>query len=115
MYESMQHANRAHRHGLEPVLDLGRDLPAAAGGGGKLSNKLNGQIKWSNENNCQIRSGRASPREDLPAEEAAAVSCTQNRKTYVYSITCPEYIYIYMHGPVVTRPGHVDPDMTGAC
>ena len=35
----------AHLHHLEPVLDLGRDLPAAAEGGGKLSNKLNGQIK----------------------------------------------------------------------
>ena len=83
------------------------------GGGGKLSNKLNGQIKWSNENNCQIRSGRASPREDLPAEEAAAVSCTQIRKTYVYSISCRDiYIYIYIYVCTARSPGHVDPHMT---
>ena len=113
MYVKMQRSNHAHLHGLEPVLDLGRDLPAAAGGGGKLSNKLlNNQIKWSNKNNCQIRNGRASPREDLPAEEAAAVSCTQIRKTYVYSISCRDiyiYIYIRMHGA-----GLVDPDITRA-
>ena len=73
-------------------------------GGGKLSNKLlNGQIKWSNKNYCLIRNRSASPREDLPAEEAAAVSCTQIRKTYVYSISCRDiyiYIYIRMHGAV---------------
>ena len=34
MYVKMQRSNHAHLHGLEPVLDLGRDLPAAAGGGG---------------------------------------------------------------------------------
>ena len=55
MYVKMQRSNHAHLHGLEPVLDLCRDLPAAAGGGGKMSNKLIGQIKWSNENNCLIR------------------------------------------------------------
>ena len=87
--------------------------PQLRGGGGKLSNKLlNNQIKWSNKNYCLIRNGRASPREDLPAEEAAAVSCTQIRKTYVYSISCRDiyiYIYIRMHGA-----GLVDPDITRA-